>query len=79
MVPHCECWEPDPKWGKWKGCDMACSDVPVERTRKRKCEKNRPELCPKSWRLCCPIMTKNKRYYDQEQFEPCIDVPLCRK
>ena len=74
-APDCECgwpWKHDPEWGPWSGCEMTCSNVPVERTRKRKCEKNQ---CRNFY--CCPQI--HKKHYNQVEFEPCTDILPCRK
>ena len=81
-VPNCECgwglfgwlWIPHPEWSEWEGCEESCSDVPLNRTRTRRCEK---KMAGSSW--YCPSLDHAKRYYDQENFEPCHWIKKCGK
>ena len=80
-VPYCECgwgwygWgKPHPEWSEWEGCEELCSDVPLNRTRNRRCEKNTASI---GW--YCPTLNHAKRCYDQENFEPCHWIKKCGK
>ena len=77
-VPNCECgWIPylipHPEWSEWEGCEESCSDIPIEKTRQRTCEKH---ICPGLLRCC---IKPEREYYDQVEFLPCSRIKPCRK